>query len=677
MSHPTTKITNVEEVIGGVSVSDPYRWLEDGSSPEVKSWVARQNEHTLNALSRDAAHATFRSELEDLFHVGDMANPIVINGIYFWRERKADEEQMVLYAKFGLNGSPIMLVDPNEINTKGTATISFWEPSCTAKYIAYGICDGGDEMAVVHIKEVSTNTDLTETIPQCRYPQVRWLNDDSGFYYARHPDHGTVPESELHLYAKVYFHRLGTDYKSDVCIFGEGRPKDDMHELALSYDDRYLAIEVAQSWLENEVYIFDTHERSLKKLETPSHTICNVHFLRDRMLISTNYLAERSRILSAPLTALRTPVAQWEEFIPEHSGVIENINISADKILIEYQENAHSQVRVYNHEGVYQSDIALPPFSSLFGISTINTEAEFFYSITSFTFPRVVMRYDPQEHTMVQYYAVPNPINPKDFEVTQEWCVSRDGARVPMFIIRKRQERDGLQPRPTILYGYGGFKNGITPYFMKSFVPWLSGGGTIVVANIRGGNEFGDAWHKAGIREHKQNSYNDFIAAAEFLIEKGYTTAAQLGIHGGSNGGLLVCAVAMQRPELFRAVAAAVPLTDMVRFPKFGMAIRWMHEYGNPEDAQELKHILKWSPYHNIKSGVSYPHFYISTGENDSRVDPLHSRKMTARLQAVAHNCDVYLHTQIATGHGQGKSVSQAVDEIALLLTFFTKKLKV
>ncbi len=480
---------------------------------------------------------------------------------------------------------------------------------------------------------------------------------------------------EVHLYNKVYFHKLGDDPDKDELIFGEERPKDDMLDLSLSANDRYLAIYATQSWTENEIYIYNRETKETKLIITGILSQFDLHFLNNKAIVITNYKANNYRVLSSPLDELEKPIDQWDEFIPESEYLLEFVNMSSDKIFAGYMVNASSQVKVFDHDGKELESLPIPPYSSIMGISSRLGEEEFFFGVSSFTFPRVMYHYDSDAVAYEVIRKTNNPLNPEEYDVKQEWFTSKDGTKIPMFIFH-RKDVDLLEAsHPTILYGYGGFASGITPYFMKNWVPWVERGGIFAIANIRGGNEFGDNWHKSGIKENKQNTFDDFIAASEYLILKKYTTSEQLGILGGSNGGLLVSAVAVQRPELFNAVASLVPLTDMVRFPRFGMAMRWVHEYGDPKIKADLERILKWSPYHNVKERRSYPNFLFTTAEKDTRVDPLHSRKMAAVLQSVQNKNDVLLFTETEAGHGPGKPIKKIVESQALIINFFAQKL--
>jgi prolyl oligopeptidase len=371
---------------------------------------------------------------------------------------------------------------------------------------------------------------------------------------------------------------------------------------------------------------------------------------------------------------MHKPLDEWKEFIPERKFLLETVRITKSKILIEYLVNACSEVVTFDYEGKETGKIPLPPYSTLAGISSRKDEEEFFYGVETFVFPKIVYRYDPSAMDYLEWRRTDNPIQPDDYVVKQEWYVSKDGTKVSMFVFHKK----GLtfdESNPTILYGYGGFAKNETPLFMRNWVPWIERGGIFAVANIRGGGEFGEQWHKDGIKENKQNSFDDFIAAGEYLISQKYTNKGHLGILGVSNGGLLVSAVAVERPDLFNAVCARVPLTDMVRFPKFGIAMRWIHEYGNPDIVEDLKNILKWSPYHNVREGIEYPNFLFTTANKDTRVDPLHARKMTARLQEVNKKNEVLLYTEMDAGHGAGKPIVKIVESQALVISFFAGQL--
>ncbi len=673
MDFSKIKKEKIVDEIQGIKVYDPYRWLENANDPEVKNWIKNENEYTDSVLKNNVFE-TFSNELTKNFKAANFSNPTFTNGRYFYMERKQDQDQFVLYMKNGFNGSPVTIFDPNGKREGNTVSIDYWNKSRSGKYVAYGISEGGNEMATIYIKDVDSNENLKEEIVHCRLAAITWLPDDSGFFYVRNPRPGTVPKNEEHLHSKVYFHKLGDNPDADELIFGEGRPKDDMIGLTISIDGRYLSIYASQTWTENDLYIYDTKTRETKDFIVGVKAKSSISFLADKVLLYTNYKANNGRILWTTFNDLYKPIDDWKEFIPERNVSLESYHVTKNQIIIEYLVNACSEVVIFDYQGKEAGKIPLPQYSSLAGMSTNREEEEFFYGVDSFTFPKILYYYDPKAKKYSINRKTDNPINPDDYEVKQEWCVSKDGTKVPVFIIHKKNVvLNGKNP--TILYGYGGFGNNETPVFTRSWIPWMEREGIFAIANIRGGNEFGESWHKGGMKKHKQNSFDDFIAAAEYLVSKKYTNAGQLGILGGSNGGLLVSVVAIQRPDLFKAVCSRVPLTDMVRFPKFGIAIRWIHEYGNPEIKEELENILKWSPYHNVKQGIEYPNFLFTTAEKDTRVDPLHARKMTAILQSVNKNNKVLIFTEMDAGHGSGKPITKIVESQALMLAFFAQEL--
>lgn len=673
MKIPQSKKDNITDSITGISISDPYRWLEDAESPETREWIESQNSYT-DSFLRNKNFEAFSDELTKNFKVVDFSNPIPVRGKYFYRERQPDDNQFALYVKNGINGSPVKLVDPNRMRGDNTVAVAFWSVSRTGKYLAYGLSQGGDEMATMYIKDVDTAINLSEQISQCRYSQVSWLPDDSGFFYTRNPQPGTVPKNEEHLHTKIYFHKMGDNPNNDTLVFGKDRPKDEILGITISLDGRYLAISSALTWTENDIYIYDRNSKKTTPLVVGIPAKFSLKFLEDKAIIGTNYGANNFRVFSVPLTNLFSSMETWKELIPEREYLLQSTTTTKSKIIATYLVNAYSKVVMFDRDGKEIGEIPLPPYSSLAGISRNIEEDEFFYGVDSFIFPKITYRYSSNENKFEIYRKTDNPINPNDYVVKQEWYQSKDGTKIPAFIIHKNTiSIDGKNP--TILYGYGGFAHVNTPTFMRNFVPWLERGGIYAIANIRGNGEFGEKWHKDGIKENKQNSFNDFIAAAEHLVKKKYTDRDHLGIFGGSNGGLLVSVVAVQRPELFEAVCSRVPLTDMTRFPLFGIASRWIHEYGNPQIKEDLQRILKWSPYHNVKDGIEYPLFLFTTANKDTRVDPLHSRKMTALLQSVNKKNPVLIFTEMEAGHGPGKPIKKIVESQALILTFFTQNL--
>lgn len=674
MNIPKTKKENILEEIHGYSIADPYRWLEDAENVEVREWIKAQN-HAVDESLKGELFSSFSDELVANFKVVNFSNPMPVRGKYFYTERQPNEDQPVLYMKRGLDGQPVVLCNPNGQRDGNTITIDFWNVSRSGKYVAYGISEGGDEMATLYVKDTDTNQNLPDAIIRCRYSDVRWLPDDSGFFYTRNPRPGTVPKNEEHLHVKVYLHKLGDDPDVDELIFGADRPKDDMLGLTLSPDGRYLGIEASQTWTENEIYIYDSTTKSVRALVTDIPAKFSIFFLSGKVLLRTNYKANNYRILQSSYEEMYRSLDEWQEFIPAQESVLTTCRATKSKILVEYLVNACLEAHIFDYDGKLLEKIPLPAHATMAGITTNRFEEEFFYGVESFLFPKIVYRYDPETQTYSEYRATDNPIDATEYIVKQEWYHSKDGTKIPIFIMHGKDIQLDAN-NPTILYGYGGFAVIQAPSFLRSWVPWFQRGGIFAIANIRGGGEFGEAWHTDGIKELKQNSFDDFIAAGEYLVAQKYTDPQHLGILGGSNGGLLVSAVGVQRPELWSAVCSRVPLTDMVRFPQFGIAMRWVHEYGDPAIKEDLGNILRWSPYHNVREDVEYPHFLFTTGEKDTRVDPLHARKMAARLQEVNKRNQVLIFTELDAGHGSGKPIIKIVESQALTLSFFARHLQ-
>lgn len=669
-----TKRDELTENIMGTPVSDPYRWLEDEENPEVKEWIAVQNMYTERNL-QGVSFKIFQEELSLAFSETVFSVPVPGQGRHFYQERNSGDQQFSLYLKKEMDGEPICVVNPNELNSDGTTTISHWAKSRLAVYVAYELSVKGTEMGTVYIKNIDTGEILPDQLERCSHTSIAWLPDDSGFFYERHPYLGEVPANEEHLHPKVYFHALGTKQERDALVFGEGRPKDDMISLKISPNGNHLAVQVAQKWTQNDIYVYDIVKKTISPLIVGKVAKFSLYFSERKAFLLTNYKADRYRVLSAPIeTWADTPIDGWTEFIPEGLHTLDSIAVSKSKLLAHYLANVCSEVRVYDHVGKMEKPLPLPSFSAIHSIQARYYDEEFFYGVKSFTIPFAVYRYNPDTKNYEEYRTSPNPIRPEDYEVSQEWCMSKDGTRIPLFVFYKKGIEKNSK-NPLVLYGYGAHGSSLRPSFWKSFVPWVTHGGVFAVANIRGGGEFGKSWQEAGSGVNKQNCLDDFIATAEHLVSQKYTDAQRLGIYGGSMGGTLVSAVSVQRPDLFKAVCVEVGITDIVRFPLFGMAVRWVGELGDPQDEKGLRAILKWSPYHNVKEGTEYPAHLFITGENDTRVNPLHSRKMTAMLQSVNKENDIFIFTEKEAGHGAGKPIKKIVEGAAYILSFFAKEL--
>jgi prolyl oligopeptidase len=665
LNYPVSKTVDVVDTIFGTPVADPYRWLEDSDNPEVQKWTDQQDSLTRWYLDQMPARAKIVARLEKLWNYPQQRMPVIRKGRYFVEKNEGLQNHDVLYTMKTLADEPTVIIDPNTWSTEGTVAMNYWVPSDDGSYIAYGKSSSGAERGVLHIINVTTGVDLPDTIPQCRYPSIAWLKDNSGFYYNRHPEKGTVPPGDESYYDKIYFHKLGDHYKQDKLIYG----RDDIKELGygcdISTNDRYLILyDFLGSSRTNELRYIDLQKGGAPM---PIVTGFTAYYegtaINDVLYLRTNENAPNYKIMAVDL---RKPQRRfWKEIVPEQDDMLEGFTIINNMIITQYLHNAYSQVKVYSPIGVMINEIELPTLGTVIGFSGRWDDSEMYLQFNSYTYPATQYRYDFDTNELTQYYRYPVKVNTEGYETKQVWYQSKDGTKVSMFIVHKEGIKlDGNNP--TYLTGYGGFTSNATPLFSSSRFIWLENGGVYAEPNLRGGAEYGEEWHRGGMLENKQNTFDDFIAAAEYLIKEGYTSPQKLAIEGGSNGGLLVGAVAVQRPDLFKAVDCAVPLLDMIRFHKFLMARYWVSEYGDPESPDQFPYIYAYSPYHHVKQGVAYPAMYITASETDSRVHPLHARKFAAAMQnATSSDAPILVFIDRKTGHGWGMATSTWIDKIA------------
>lgn len=674
MEYPKTPKRGVVDSVHGRKLVDDYRWLENVEDPEVKDWVEAQNEVVDDYISKIGSKQKFYDELEDITKITVKTNPVPKYGRYFWEERKPDEDQFALYWSRGLKGNPRLIFNPNGLEKDNAVSLDYWASSPKGKYVCYGVSEGGTEISVMRIQEIDTGKEL-ESIPYTRYASVAWLRDESGFYYTRLPTPGTVPKGEEQYHNKVYFHRLGTDYLEDPMIFGAGRPKDDMIGIQISEDSRYLLIRAGQDWTKNDVFRYDAVTKKLVPWIVGVDAQFSIHQAGGRHYCLTNYKANNYRIIARDIEGPARPVSQWNELIPEAADVLEGFRITADKLVVAYTVNACSKVVLFDRDGAEIRDLNLPPLSVLAGFTTHREEKEFFYGVGDFLSTKTIYRYNPDKEISEKFWGPEIQLDRSKFQVSQLWYKSSDGKEIPMFVMHQAgMKLDG--GNKAILYGYGGFAHMQQPGFLTNWIPLIKRGYVFSIACIRGGGEFGEEWHKGGIKANKQQSFDDFVAAAEFLVREGYTKSSKLAIAGGSNGGLLVGAVMTQRPELFGAVICRVPLLDMVRFPLYLIASRWVHEYGDPSIKKEFEWIIKWSPFHNVKKGINYPSVMFTTAENDGRVHAMHAWKMAALMQSYEPKNPVIVRTETRAGHGAGKPKSKIIETQAEILSFITEQLQ-
>jgi prolyl oligopeptidase len=671
---PKAEKRPLEETLQGVKIVDNYRWLEDGKTPETQKWVAEEMAYTRGVLDplpgRDAIH----KRLTELLSIGSLTQPEIGGKYYFYTRREGMQNQPVLYVREGVDGRDRVLVDANQLAADGTIALDWYQPSENGKYLAYGTSPSGSEMSTLHIIETKTGTALPDTIERTRAASIAWRLDNSGFYYTRYPKKGDVPDGQEMYNRHVFYHELGTDPVTDPPIFGEGRDPEDWPSVSLDNDGRLLLITVAQGWTKSELFLMD-----LKAGTPPTRITTGKNFLysgsayNGRLYIVTNEDAPRYRVFVTEAGNYERD--DWKEIIPQTGSVLQGAAVWGGKLFTQYEQNATSQLKIFDLEGKNVQEVALPGLGTVFGSDGKWDRDEIFYGFLSFTVPPRVYRYDLKSGATSQWAKVDAPsIDPAAYEVNQEWYHSKDGTRVPMFIVNKKGlKKDGHNP--TLFTAYGGFNVSLTPSFSRTAYLWMEHGGVYAVANLRGGAEFGEDWHRAGMLDKKQNVFDDMIAGAEHLIAEKYTDKDHLAIQGGSNGGLLMGAMITQRPELFRAVVCQVPLLDMLRYQNFQIAKLWIPEYGSSDNPEQFKWLYAYSPYHHVKAGTEYPAILFMTADTDTRVDPMHAKKMAAEMQTEAKNGSsktrpILLRIESKAGHGAGKPVTKQIEEFTDVYSF-------
>jgi prolyl oligopeptidase len=684
----TTRKDDIVERLHGVDVADPYRWLEDAESPEVQQWTDAQNAATRRALDRVPGRAALEKRFWELYEIGSVgvavSRPLKAGGRrYFYTRRDGKQNQAVLYARDGA-GSPRdrALVDVNAERADGTRALDWWFPSDDGALVAYGVSDDGSEESTLRVLDVASGKVLDGEIPRTRACSLAWTPDGRGFYYTRYPAAGEVPPAELKYHRAVYHHRLGDDPAKDRKVFGDGRDMTDWPGVDLSPDGRWLAITVSQGWSKSEVYVADVKAgRAPVSVAVGEQARFNVvDMLDDRLYLFTTSGAPRGRLFSIDPAQPGRP--HWREVIKESTEVLQEVACFHGGIAAASLQDAALRLRIYDPSGALRTEIALPGLGSLTGLTGARDIPEIFYGFTSFFSPTEIFRVDlAAAHAPVadSWRKLPAPIDAAAFEVERVMVTSRDGTRLPLFLARKKGgKRDGKQP--ALLTGYGGFDHSMLPAWTPSAIPFVEAGGTFALAVLRGGGEYGEDWHRAGMLERKQNVFDDFIAHAEWLIANKVTSAARLAISGRSNGGLLMGAALTQRPELFRAVVCGVPLLDMLRYHRFRIAALWIPEYGSPDDAEAFRWLSAYSPYHHVRDGVAYPAVLFHTAASDTRVDAMHARKMTARMQAANAGArsarPVLLRLETHAGHGAGKPLAKVIAQLVDEWSFVFAELK-
>ena len=675
---PKAKVAPVEDTVQGHKIVDRYRYLEDPNDPDTKLYVDQELAYTRTILDPLPGRDKINARLSQLLEIGTVGAPQMGGKYYFHTRREGNQNQPVLYVREGVNGgsneNDRVLVDVNKMSTDGTIALDWWYAAEDGKYIAYGTSASGSEESTLHIIESATGKLLPDTIERTRFASVAWMKDSSAFFYTRHPKKGEVPDGEEVYHLKVFFHEIGSDPAKDPLIFGEGRNPQDTPGVTLSEDDRWLLINVGEGWTKSQMYLQDLQSKNPPvEITTGEDFLYGAEFFKGKLYITTNEDAPHYRVFVAD--AANAKRENWKELIPQSDAVLQDASVAGGRLLLQYEHNATSELKLFGLDGNKLADIPLPAIGSVFSASGRYDRNEIFFGFQSFTAPPSIYRVALTDVKSVLWAKVDAPsIDPSAYDVQQVWYSSKDGTKVPMFVVSKKGiEKSGKNP--TLLTGYGGFNVSLTPAFSRSMYLWMEHGGIYAVANLRGGSEFGEDWHRAGMLEKKQNVFDDFISAGEYLIAQKYTDKDHLAIQGGSNGGLLMGVMITQRPDLFRAVVCAVPLLDMLRYQNFQIAKLWIPEYGSAEDAKQFEWLYAYSPYHHVKPGHEYPAILFMTGDTDTRVDPMHAKKMAALMQAEAKNGasqqkPILLRIETKAGHGQGKPVTKQIEESTDMYSF-------
>ena len=665
---PRTARENVVDDVHGAKIADPYRWLEADAAPRVRDWTDQQNARTRAVLDQLPERAAFALRLRELLSVGLLSTPRPIAGRIFHARREGEQKQAVLYVRDAIGAPDRALVDPNTLDRDGLVTLDWYYPSRDARYVAYGLSRGGDEMSTLHVIETATGKELADRIPHTQRSSVAWVSSEGGFYYTVHPAPGSVAAGDENYYGRVRYHRLGDDPATDPLVFGDGRPKEDILGVSTSRDGRWVLFTAFKGWARSDLYLLDREhpERGPAAVLEGKDAIAEGFVLDGRVWLRTNLDAPNYRVVSV---ACESPdPSRWETVVPEGTAVITGFERTRDRLAVLRLHRATARLATYDLRGRDELDVALPSLGAVEFVEGEHDGHRIGYTFQSFTQPPVAFVADARSGKAEELVRLrmPDRLDVNSISVEQTTFASRDGIEVTMFLVHRKDVRPTGEV-PTLLTGYGGFNISRTPLYSAGVAAWVEAGGLFALPNLRGGGEYGETWHRAGMLENKQNVFDDFHAAAEALITRGWTKPAHLAAAGGSNGGLLVGAALTQRPDLFAAVCCTVPLLDMLRYQNFRIARFWIAEYGSAEDPVQAELLRKYSPYHNVRAGVRYPPVLLTTAEGDSRVDPMHARKMAALLQAQSEDPEsvVLLRVDRDAGHGIGKPLDKQVDDFA------------
>ena len=667
MKVPNTRREDVRDLIHGVEVADPYRWLEDGAGAETRAWIAAQTIYTAPFL-KTRERARIHRRLTELMKIESVGIPIERRDQYFFLRRNADQQQSVIYRRASLDSPDEVLIDPNEMSPGHNVSVDILDVTPDGSLLAYAVRRGGEDEHEIRVLDVASGSDLPDVLPKARYYQnLSWRHDNSGFYYFILTDKNSLAR----------FHRLASDTIADETVFAT--TPDRGISVRVSDDGSYLVITVTRgaggSFSEIYVERIDSGGAVTPVVNDLDATFMPT-YVGDALVVRTNWEAPNWRVLRIDLN--NPGRAAWKEIIPEGPAPMQSLSAIGGKLLVTYLENVRSRICIFEQDGTHLRDINLPGSGTTGPPSGDWEHRETFFSFASFNIPSTIYRYDVSSGALGTWWREDAPADFGAFEFHQVWYPSKDGTHIPLYLFHRRGvDLDGAQP--TLLVGYGGFNESYSPFYWPQALAWVETGGVFAVANLRGGGEFGEQWHRAGQREKKQNVFDDFIAAAEWLIANRYTNPDRLAAMGASNGGLLVGAALTQRPDLFRAIICWAPLLDMIRHHLHPLGPFWISEFGSSADPKQFVYLRAYSPYHNVRNGTRYPAVMFVTGDADTRCDPMHARKMVAALQwaSASQEWPILLHHRTEAGHITALPIDATIDETADQLAFLFRELKV
>ncbi len=676
-NYPEARKSDQTDDYHGVKVADPYRWLEDLDSAETRAWVEAENKLSFGFLESIPQRTPIKERLTKLWNYEKYGIPLREGNRYFYTRNSGLQNQAVLYTVTSLDAQPQQVLDPNTLSADGTVALSGLQVSPDGKLLAYSLSASGSDWQEWKVRDVETSKDLSDDLKWVKFSGASWTRDGKGFFYSRYDEPKSDALKGTNYFQKVYYHKLGTPQSEDVLVYERPDQKDWLFNGAVTEDGNYLIITVFQGTdVKSRIYYKDLKAKDsavVKLLDDFDAAYSFVGNEGPRFFFQTDLQAPRSRVIEVNVS--KPARENWKVIVPESKETLQTTSFVNNKFIANYLKDAYTQVKVYDTAGKLVNEVSFPGIGAAEGFGGHATDKETFYSFTGFTTPTTIYRYDMTTGKSSVFRQPKVDFNPADFETKQVFYTSKDGTKVPMFITHKKGLKlDGNNP--TYLYGYGGFNISMSPAFSVGNLVWMEMGGVYAQPNLRGGGEYGEEWHQQGMKLKKQNVFDDFIAAAQWLIDNKYTSTPKLAIGGGSNGGLLVGAALTQRPDLFGAALPAVGVMDMLRFQKFTIGWAWVSDYGSSDNADEFKALYAYSPLHNIKPATSYPPTLITTADHDDRVWPGHSFKFAAALQAAqAGSAPVLIRIETKAGHGAGKPTTKIIEEIADRWAFLVKTL--